>query len=212
MKENTKNFTLLTKTGFTIVVANHSFFKLLLKTFRKTIFSENPGVPQILGTIRWHILDDCNEKCPKTSHFWRKPDSGLCLSIILSLNCFWKPFEKRSFSVNPGLPQFLGTIRWHILGDSNKNSPKTSFWRKLDSGLCLQILSLNCFWKSLEKLLYFLWKTRQNENQTLLYFLWKTLQNENQTCRNRIPWQSRSKTTIALFQQGEKQHMKTFEH
>ena len=33
-----KNLTLLTKTGFRIVFVNHSYFKLLLNTFRKIIF------------------------------------------------------------------------------------------------------------------------------------------------------------------------------
>ena len=59
-----KNLTLFTKTGFRIVVANHSFFQLPVN-LSKIFFCVNPGVPQFFGTIRWHILDDCDERCPK---------------------------------------------------------------------------------------------------------------------------------------------------
>ena len=147
-----KNLTHLTKAGFRIVVANGSLFKLLLKPFQKNVFFlwilESS---KFLGTIRWHIVGDSNEKCPKTWQIWQKLDSGLWLSRVLCLNCFWNPFnfflwilQSRNF-----WEQSDGTF-WAI---AMRNAQKIQhLWRKPDSGLWLpMVLCLNCFWNPFKK-------------------------------------------------------------
>ena len=93
-----KNLTLLTKTGFRIVFVNHSFFKLLLKTFRKTIFFCESWTPtnfweQSDGTF-WTIATKIAQKSSTFDKNWIQ--DCVCQSFFLEM-AFWKPFEKPTF-------------------------------------------------------------------------------------------------------------------